>query len=71
MRTTGPHKVVVLRQIGAMHLSLRHTRSLKLVTANVRIEDFYMSTGDDHVSVKSGWDEYGIAYGHPSYGITI
>jgi len=39
-------------------------------SSNVCIEDSYISTGDDLVSVKSGWDEYGIAYGRPSNGIT-
>lgn len=38
---------------------------------NVCIEDSYISTGDDLVAVKSGWDEYGIAYGRCSYDITI
>lgn len=38
---------------------------------NVCIEDSYVSTGDDLVAVKSGWDEYGISYGQPSSGITI
>lgn len=38
---------------------------------NVCIEDCYIATGDDLVAVKSGWDEYGISYGRPSYGITI
>ncbi|XP_077228754.1 pectin lyase-like superfamily protein [Tasmannia lanceolata] len=38
---------------------------------NVCIEDCYIATGDDLVAVKSGWDEYGIAYNRPSYGITI
>ncbi|PRQ21992.1 putative galacturan 1,4-alpha-galacturonidase [Rosa chinensis] len=40
-------------------------------SSNVCIEDSYISTGDDLVAVKSGWDEYGIAYGHPSSDITI
>ncbi|CAB4280125.1 unnamed protein product [Prunus armeniaca] len=40
-------------------------------SSNVCIEDSYISTGDDLVAVKSGWDEYGIAYGRPSSGITI
>ncbi|KAK6935510.1 Glycoside hydrolase, family 28 [Dillenia turbinata] len=40
-------------------------------SCNVCIEDSYISTGDDLVAVKSGWDEYGIAYGSPSNGITI
>ncbi|KAJ0989326.1 hypothetical protein J5N97_007682 [Dioscorea zingiberensis] len=40
-------------------------------SSNVCIEDSYISTGDDLVAIKSGWDEYGIAYGRPSSGITI
>ncbi|KAH7841614.1 hypothetical protein Vadar_032110 [Vaccinium darrowii] len=40
-------------------------------SSHVCIEDSYISTGDDLVSVKSGWDEYGIAYGRPSKDITI
>lgn len=40
-------------------------------SSNVCIEDAYISTGDDLVAVKSGWDEYGIAYGRPSSDITI
>ncbi|RRT68576.1 hypothetical protein BHE74_00044433 [Ensete ventricosum] len=38
---------------------------------NVCIEDCYISTGDDLVAVKSGWDEYGIAYARPSSGIIV
>ncbi|CAN6331815.1 unnamed protein product [Urochloa humidicola] len=38
---------------------------------NVCIEDCYISTGDDLISIKSGWDEYGIAFSRPSSGITI
>lgn len=40
-------------------------------SSNVCIEDNFISTGDDLVAVKSGWDEYGIAYGRPSSNITI
>ncbi|KAJ0105119.1 hypothetical protein Patl1_17543 [Pistacia atlantica] len=40
-------------------------------SSNVCIEDSYISTGDDLVAVKSGWDEYGINYGRPSSGIVI
>ncbi|WVZ76965.1 hypothetical protein U9M48_024873 [Paspalum notatum var. saurae] len=40
-------------------------------SSNVCIEDSYISTGDDAVAIKSGWDEYGIAYGRPSSGITV
>lgn len=40
-------------------------------SSHVCIEDSYISTGDDLVAVKSGWDEYGIAYARPSHDITI
>lgn len=40
-------------------------------SSSVCIEDTYISTGDDLVAIKSGWDEYGISYGRPSYDITI
>ncbi|OEL32410.1 putative polygalacturonase [Dichanthelium oligosanthes] len=39
--------------------------------SNVCIEDCYISTGDDAIAIKSGWDEYGIAYGRPSSNITV
>ncbi|RWW53257.1 hypothetical protein BHE74_00040262 [Ensete ventricosum] len=39
--------------------------------SNVRIEDCYIVSGDDCVAIKSGWDEYGIAYGMPSQHIAI
>lgn len=35
------------------------------------IEDSYISVGDDGVAIKSGWDQYGIAYSIPSSNITI
>ncbi|KAL6285005.1 hypothetical protein ACE6H2_009395 [Prunus campanulata] len=38
---------------------------------NVCIEDCYISTGDDLIAIKSGWDEYGISYGRPSRNIII
>ncbi|XP_058770338.1 probable polygalacturonase [Vicia villosa] len=38
---------------------------------DVCIEDCYISTGDDLISIKSGWDEYGIAFGRPSTNIII
>ncbi|XP_065859891.1 probable polygalacturonase isoform X2 [Euphorbia lathyris] len=38
---------------------------------DVCIEDCNISTGDDLISIKSGWDEYGISYGRPSRNITI
>lgn len=40
-------------------------------STRVCIEDSYISVGDDLVAVKSGWDEYGISYAHPSADITI
>lgn len=39
--------------------------------SNVRIEGCYIVSGDDCVAIKSGWDEYGIAYGMPSQHISI
>ncbi|XP_010679489.1 probable polygalacturonase isoform X2 [Beta vulgaris subsp. vulgaris] len=38
---------------------------------DVCIEDCYISTGDDLVAVKSGWDEYGISFARPSTNISI
>ena len=38
---------------------------------DVCIEDCYISTGDDLIAIKSGWDEYGISYAHPSTNIII
>lgn len=35
------------------------------------IEDCYISVGDDGIAIKSGWDQYGIAYGQPSKNIRI
>lgn len=38
---------------------------------NLVIEDCYISVGDDGIAIKSGWDQYGIAYGQPSTNILI
>lgn len=38
---------------------------------NVLIEDSYISVGDDGIAIKSGWDQYGIAYARPSINILI
>ncbi|XP_043725090.1 probable polygalacturonase isoform X2 [Telopea speciosissima] len=38
---------------------------------DVCIEDCYISTGDDLISIKSGWDEYGISFARPSSNIII
>lgn len=35
------------------------------------IEDSYISVGDDAIAIKSGWDQYGVAYGRPSKNILI
>eukprot|EP01018_Ginkgo_biloba_P028109 Gb_28001 [translate_table: standard] len=40
-------------------------------SSDVCIEDCYISTGDDVIAIKSGWDEYGIAYGRPSSNIIV
>ncbi|KAJ0980029.1 hypothetical protein J5N97_015503 [Dioscorea zingiberensis] len=40
-------------------------------SSNVCIEDCYISTGDDLIVIKSGWDEYGISFAHPSTNISI
>ncbi|XXG76533.1 hypothetical protein AAC387_Pa08g0864 [Persea americana] len=38
---------------------------------NVRIEDCYIVSGDDCIAIKSGWDEYGIAFGMPTKHVII
>ncbi|KAL5097388.1 hypothetical protein RYX36_001715 [Vicia faba] len=38
---------------------------------NTQIEDYYIVSGDDCVAVKSGWDEYGIAYGMPTKQLVV
>ncbi|KAK3028751.1 hypothetical protein RJ639_037972 [Escallonia herrerae] len=38
---------------------------------NTRIEDAYIVSGDDCIAVKSGWDEYGIAYGMPTKQLIV
>ncbi|KAF5179571.1 Polygalacturonase [Thalictrum thalictroides] len=38
---------------------------------NMVIEDCYISVGDDGIAIKSGWDQYGIAYSQPSTNILI
>lgn len=40
-------------------------------SADVCIEDCYISTGDDLIAIKSGWDEYGISYARPTTKVTI
>ena len=37
----------------------------------VVIEDCYICVGDDGIAIKSGWDQYGIAYRRPSTNILI
>ncbi|GAU50619.1 hypothetical protein TSUD_290740 [Trifolium subterraneum] len=38
---------------------------------NVKIEDCQITSGDDCVAIKSGWDDYGIKFGMPSQHIVI
>ncbi|XP_074330592.1 putative polygalacturonase [Apium graveolens] len=38
---------------------------------NVRIEDCYINTGEDCVSLKSGWDDYGIGVAMPTTKVAI
>lgn len=38
---------------------------------DVVIENCYICTGDDGIAIKSGWDQYGIAYKRPSTNILI
>ncbi|KAL9678353.1 hypothetical protein QQ045_016197 [Rhodiola kirilowii] len=40
-------------------------------STNICIEDCYIESGDDLVAVKSGWDQYGISYAHPSSNIIV
>ena len=40
-------------------------------SSDVCIEDCYISVGDDVISIKSGWDEYGVSYRRPSSNIII
>ncbi|XP_022760617.1 probable polygalacturonase isoform X3 [Durio zibethinus] len=38
---------------------------------NVCIEDCNISMGHDAIALKSGWDEYGIAYGRPTTNVHV
>ncbi|PON97795.1 Glycoside hydrolase [Trema orientale] len=38
---------------------------------NARIENCYIVSGDDCVTLKSGWDQYGIAFGMPTKHVII
>ncbi|WOL00141.1 hypothetical protein Cni_G08854 [Canna indica] len=40
-------------------------------STNVRILDSYVISGDDCIAIKSGWDQYGIAFNMPSKQIYI
>ncbi|XP_008810119.2 probable polygalacturonase [Phoenix dactylifera] len=39
--------------------------------SNVFIEDCFIVSGDDCVAIKSGWDEYGIAFNMPTQHVII
>jgi hypothetical protein len=60
---------------GGIHVSLTKLFVLFFGYAdsceNVVIKNCYISVGDDGIAIKSGWDQYGIAYGRPSSNITI
>lgn len=38
---------------------------------NMVIENCFICVGDDGIAIKSGWDQFGIAYGRPSTNILI
>ncbi|KAL5567916.1 hypothetical protein UlMin_024491 [Ulmus minor] len=38
---------------------------------NVRIKDCIITTGHDCISIKSGWDQYGIKFGMPTKNVVI
>ncbi|RLN15843.1 putative polygalacturonase [Panicum miliaceum] len=40
-------------------------------STNVCINHCYVRNGDDVIVIKSGWDEYGISFAHPSSNISI
>lgn len=37
----------------------------------MKIEDCYIVSGDDCIAVKSGWDQYGIAYAMPTKQVIV
>nr|XP_010933983.1 probable polygalacturonase isoform X2 [Elaeis guineensis] len=40
-------------------------------SSNVLIEDCFIVSGDDCIAIKSGWDEYGIAFNMPTRHVII
>ncbi|KAL5984399.1 hypothetical protein ACLOJK_018503 [Asimina triloba] len=40
-------------------------------SSNVLIEDCFVVSGDDCIALKSGWDQYGIAFGMPTEHVII
>ncbi|XP_019705755.3 probable polygalacturonase [Elaeis guineensis] len=40
-------------------------------SSNVLIEDCFIVSGDDCIAIKSGWDEYGIAFNMPTKHVSI
>ncbi|MED6185821.1 hypothetical protein PIB30_060759 [Stylosanthes scabra] len=63
---TRPHLVELMNSEGILISNLTF-----LDSPFWNIHPVYCSTGDDLIAIKSGWDEYGIAFGRPSTNIVI
>ncbi|KAM1413554.1 hypothetical protein ACFX13_026429 [Malus domestica] len=76
---TRPHLLELINSTGVVISNLTFLSSpfwtLHLHIAdssdNLCIEDCHISTGDELVFIKSGWDEYGTLYGRPSRNIIL
>ena len=58
---------IICRYLQPIYISMHYADSCQ----DVLIENCYISVGDDAIAIKSGWDQYGIAYGRPSSNILI
>jgi len=66
--------ISLFKALQSLHRSLLQTLMVSIQSdscLNTRIEDCYIVSGDDCVAVKSGWDEYGIAFGMPTKQLVI
>lgn len=61
----------LINNLSMCHVSLIAVQINPDSSDNVCIEDCYISTGDDLIVIKSGWDEYGISFARPSSNISI